>query len=112
MNDLGLNLKDLERRFTATLLRSGSDVADASAMGKKLAEAFHAELKGKRITIHLGRKHLRVLSPEDRKKIFLVWYVGEKPEHQICSESEISRSTMNRIKKQGRDENWAGRRNG
>lgn len=112
MNDLGLNLVDLERRFTASLLRSGSDMADASRKGKALAESFHAEFKGKRIIIHLGRKHLRVLAPEDRKRIYLVWYVGDLEEHEICTKEEISRSTLNRIKAQGRAENWAAGRRG
>jgi hypothetical protein len=104
--ELGLGVKDLERRFAASLLRSGLSMEEAKGMAQILARDFHRDFTGKRLTIRIERPFFRTLLPEDRRRIFLKWWTERTPDHELCTEEKISLPTLRRIQAQGRKKNW------
>ena len=108
--ELGLGKSELERRFAASLLRSGSAMEEAQRMARILAEDFHRDFVGKRLVIRIERPHLRVLSPEERRKVYLRWWTDRTEDHVLCTEHQISHVTLWRIKGEGRKQNWEGRK--
>jgi len=108
--ELGIGKAELERRFAASLLRSGAPIEDAHRMAQTLADDFHRDFAGKRVTVRIERAHLRVLTPEERKRIFMAWWIDRTEDHILCTDNKISPSTLFRIKRDGRAQKWAERR--
>ena len=104
--DLCIGRQDLERILTAALLKRGEGIDSASRTGRDLAEDLHHEFKGKRIIVRIERDHVRVLTPSERRRVYLRWWTDREEDHTLCTSEEISLSTLQRIQREGRKKGW------
>lgn len=108
--ELGIGKEDLARRFAASLLRSGASMDEAKRLSVNLAEDFYRDFAGKRLVVRIGRGFQRNLEPGDRRRIFLRWWVDRIDDHVLCTEEQIGRTTLRRIKQEGKSKGWAEKR--
>jgi hypothetical protein len=104
--ELGLGKAELERRFAASLLRSGFALEEVQRVARILVDDFYRDFAAKRLVIRIERSYRRILSPEDRKRIYLRWWTDRIEDHVLCTEHQVSHATLWRIKQEGREHNW------